>query len=129
MSVIITPADQEDARRIAAELENGILAWPGYELRANSWPAPAVFLVPEAAAMKLLERLYGKGINVNVQGAPTPVTITSEPAPVSAPAPVVVAPPAAVEPEPVAPVTPTKLASGGTLAKKAAAAVPKPGKR
>jgi hypothetical protein len=121
MSVIITPADQEDARLIAAELEDGILAWPGYELRATGWPAPAVFIVPEPAAQQLLERLYGFALkpNMTVSGV-VAAPPAAAPEPQAAPVPEV-AEPKVEEPAPV------PKPSGGNVAKKAA--IPKPGSK
>jgi hypothetical protein len=131
MSVIITPADQDDARLIAATLEDGILAWPGYELRANSWPAPAVFVVPEAAAAKLVERLYQTNPqSAAVRSMPSAVPVAAAQVVESVPAPQEKAAPS---PAPVAAPAPPvaksaevpKPSSGGGLAQVAKKATAK----
>lgn len=133
MSVIITPADQDDARLIAATLEDGILPWPGYELRANSWPAPAVFIVPEAAAAVLLDRLYADKPGRKVEGAPVKALAKGGIIPagsgpvIGEDSPPLVVPAATAKamelPKPVAPAPAPEAPkpAGGALAKKAAA--------
>lgn len=70
--VVIAPANTDDARTIASELEK-ISPWPGYGLKAAPWPQPNRFVVSRHVADILLARLYA-----NTQHTHTAQTIAAQ---------------------------------------------------